>query len=40
MTFIRAKGLNNDTTEETVVLLRDKKVDGHISIDLDVSRLN
>ena len=24
---------------ETVVVLRDKKVDGHIGIDLDVSKL-
>ena len=24
------------TTDETVVILRDKKVDGHIGIDLDV----
>ena len=27
------------TTIETVVVLRDKKVDGHIGIDLDVSKL-
>ena len=25
---------------ETVVLLRDKKVDGHIDIDLDVEKLD
>ena len=27
------------TTVETVVVLRDKKVDGHIGIDLDVEKL-
>ena len=27
------------TTIETVVVLRDKKVDGHLGIDLDVSKL-
>jgi hypothetical protein len=27
------------TTVETVVLLSDKKVDGHINIDLDVEKL-
>ena len=29
----------NDWLEETVVLLSDKKVDGHINIDLDVEKL-
>jgi 23S rRNA (uracil1939-C5)-methyltransferase len=31
--------LCNSNDVETVVVLRDKKVDGHISIDLDVEKL-
>ena len=31
--------MNKVTTTETVVVLRDKKVDGHINIDLDVEKL-
>ena len=31
--------LINENDVETVVLLGDKKVDGHINIDLDVEKL-
>ncbi len=33
------KGLNNETIVETVVLLRDKKVNGHININLEVGKI-
>ena len=32
-------GLDNLNQLETVVLLSDKRVDGHIDIDLDVEKL-
>ena len=36
---IEAKKVIGTSVAETVVLLSDKKVDGHINIDLDVEKL-
>lgn len=36
---IEAKKVIGTSVAETVVLLSDKKVDGHISIDLDIEKL-
>ena len=33
------KGLNNETTVETVVILRGVKTNSHISVKLDVNKL-